>query len=266
LAVALALLGLAAAVFPQCFGSFKHGIIPVVAEAPGGGGSYWNSDAYFTDTGAPGRANNKVELWVWLQGMPPLRSVGKEFTIPAGGTLRVPNVLSELGVSLSSIYILNFQATYDVMASVRIYNTGSVQRELQPGFGQGIMAMPEKKGLSTGEFVIFPVPLDFAEARVNVGFANTGWNKAKAIVYIFDDQGSEIPPASGNRSVLELEPQEVKQFTVNPHLSGTAPGSIMIYMDFGDPNTGYAYVSVVDNVTPAGGQPTSDPSFYVVYK
>jgi hypothetical protein len=260
LVVIVALL-VAPALFSQCMGKFRNGIIHAFAETAGGGGSQWTTDVIITDVGAPkGRAFNDVEIWVWINTAGGLRSIGKHYSIPAGGTLRIPNVLSDIGAPTTGVLIGHISATYDVVANARIYNTQASRGDLKPGFGQGLPAIDENKGLATGEWTQFPVPTNPNEARVNVGVANISWSSATVLIELFDHAGNKY-----YSNTLMLQMHEVKQVQVNGSVpSGSSPGNVKVTVQYASGNAIYPYVSVADNVPTGSGLPTSDPSFFFI--
>lgn len=251
--------------FPQCMGKFKQGITHVMAEASGGGGSSWQTDLFITDVSTTAdRAPNDVEIWIWYYSTEAaLRSKSMHFTVPAGGTVRVENVIAQLeaanpGLNLPGIYIGHINATNDVVANARIYNTASGRGEAKPGFGQGLPALEEGEGLKTGEYTRFPTPLDPTVARVNVGIANVGWGSATVTVTVKDDMGSQLSTQD-----VTLRDHEVKQVYVNGTVPvGYAAGYVEVKVKSAVGNAIYPYVSVVDNVPTGTGLPTSDPSFF----
>lgn len=262
----LALL-VAPALFPQCMGKFKQGIIHVMASAAGGGGSQWTTDVTITDVGAPkGRAMNDVEIWIaYYPAKSGLRSKFFHVNVPAGGTVRIADVIGRLeaenpGLDLPGVYIGHINAQYDVVANARIYNTQASRAALSPGFGQGLPALEENKGLAQGEWAQFPVPASPAEARVNVGVANISWYDATVLVELFDDAGTQR-----YTNTIDLRPHEVKQVTVNSSVpAGYAPGNVKVTVQSANGNAVYPYVSVADNVPTGTGLPTSDPSFFYI--
>ena len=265
--VILALL-VAPVLFPQCMGKFKNGIIHAMASAAGGGGSQWTTDVSITDVGAPkGRAYNDVEIWIaYYPSGAALRSKFFHVNVPAGGTVRIADVIGRLeaenpGLDLPGVYIGHINAQYEVVANARIYNTASSERAaLQPGFGQGLPALEENKGLAQGEWAQFPVPIDPNEARVNVGLANISWVEAVVLINLFDDTG-----AIRFTDTVDLRPHEVKQVYVNGSVpAGFAPGNVKVTVQSASGNAIYPYISVADNVPTGTGLPTSDPSFFFV--
>ncbi len=255
---------------PQCMGKFKQGIVHVMAEAAGGGGSSWQTDLFITDVStAADRAPNNVEIWIWYYSAEAaLRSKSFNVSIPAGGTMRLENVVRMMeeanpGLDLPGIYICHISASNDVTANARIYNTSAGRGEAKPGFGQGLPAIDADAGLGlkTNEYARFPVPLDPAVARVNVGAANLGWGaNAVVSVTVRDHAGTQLSTQD-----VTLREQEVKQVYVNGGVpAGTAPGYVEVKVKSATGNAIFPYVSVVDNVPTESGLPTSDPSFFFV--
>lgn len=231
--------------FSQPMVPLKQGFIPVVTAAQGGAGSFWRSDVWITNTTSK---TVEVELWVWtgnLRG----ESEGKTYTIGANSSLGISNVVGDIGLDEGKTYFLNVNSQDNVSVGSRTY-TESTERA-GGTYGQFIPSFPYNKGFSISEKAIFPVPLDFTKARINVGIANPGWSDANVSVKIFDDSNNLVYSNS-----VSIKKQEVVQLNaINSALSGYANGYVLIEISNSSPKSIYPYVSVVDYTG------SNDPSF-----
>lgn len=230
--------------FSQPMTPLKQGFIPVVTAAQGGGGSFWRSDVWITNVS---NKTNSVELWVYTGTRG--ESTGKFYTLPANSSLNISNVVGDIGLSEGAIYLLNINATENVVVGSRTY-TEAVQRA-GGTYGQFIPSFPYYQGLKKGQKAYFPIPLNISEYRVNVGIANSGWGDAKINIKVFDGNNNQLY----SNSITSYFQKVTQINAINNGLSATGNGYILIEVTDETQANILPYVSVVDY------KGSNDPSF-----
>jgi hypothetical protein len=211
--------------------------VPVVAQMPGAGGSYWNTEMWISNLGASSGSCAVTFLPSGTDNTDLLLSEATPTPVPAGHTVYVGNV-----VPPRSSGALRVVTVGDLVVQVRLFNTQG-----QGAVGQIVPALGREQLIPIGsEGHLVPI-LRSSRFRTNVGLFNPSPSPVKVQARLLDPQGAEA-----GRTEYALEPGSQTQ--VNDLLLGfkvNRSDGHQLVLSAGGPFA--AYASVVDTRT---GAPT----------
>lgn len=240
IALSLVVLLSAAGGFSACGAPQRYQIVPVVASGPGAQNSFWTTALWIADAGT-GVGTNTLTLFT-ADGQNGGAYYEKVYSVAAGGTLEIPDVITDLGLPQSRTFWLYVMASDPVTVNARIYTTDPVGGGT---YGQHIPVSYEDQGIARGDIVAFPVPLDISRFRVNVGFTYGNALTTRLSVKVLRGDGTVA-----SDQVVTLHSTESIQFgPVNAGMTGAAAGQIIIEALDDTGEDVYPYVSVADMIS-----------------
>jgi len=219
-------------------GAVETSWIPVVAHAPGLGGSLWRSDVAVLNTCSEPAT---VELLLHT-GDGVLKNA---YVIDAGRQQIFNDVVAQL-TDDDAVGALEIRSDVGVTVSSRTYNLTSGGT-----YGQGFDGVTADRGMAAGTVVHLPRLEEYAASRTNVGILNMGGGAASVSVTLFDRNGNEI-----GSFALEVPPgrtvQDIRPFAHRFGREDVLGGYARVTVDVGEGV--FPYASVVDIST---GDPTT---------
>jgi hypothetical protein len=152
--------------------------IPVVAHAPGFGGSAWRSDVTVLSLCG---ADASITLRLNFGGGVTTRSI----PLPGWSQQVVTDVVLQM-VPGDAVGALEVEADVPIAATSRTYDASSAQP------GTVIEGVAPNDGLSAGDEAFIPALSESGATRTNVGVLNTGLSPAEVDVFLADRGGREV--------------------------------------------------------------------------
>lgn len=203
--------------------------IPVVAHAPGVGGSAWRSDV-------------TVLSLCGVDGSLTLRFAGgasKTVSLPRWSQQVLADVVGQM-VAGDAVGALEVEADVPITATSRTYDASSVQP------GTVIEGVAPGDGLAAGDEAFVPALAETGATRTNVGVLNTGAAAAEVDVFLSDRSGLEV-----GRFTLAVPPggvvQDNRPFRQRFGRDDVAGGSARVRVVSG--SGVFTWASVIDQAT-----------------
>ena len=216
-------------------------VVPAAANAPGDAGTTWVSDVVLHN---PGAEPATVNLYLMAAGADNTHAEGRQVEVPAGGSLRVADVVQSIfGVTGVGGAIL-VGADRELIVSSRTYNDAATGT-----FGQYIPGLPIQAAMTSVDEPWLIQLTGTDRFRSNVGIANPATVEMRAAIELYDATGSFV-----GRRIVTIPPYGWGQLNgVVEDIAGVVLEDARVVIS---PRRGgdryFCYGSVVDN---ASGDP-----------
>ncbi len=210
-------------------------VLPAVGRAPGANGTYWRSDVTLYNSRP---SNADVYLKYLAGGADNRNAASRRFTLAAGQTVVVQDVLSSFGLSsgTGALQILWVDGGVGPVVTSRTYTTAAGGGT----YGQSIDPIG-----SSGYDSVVPGLRSDSSYRSNVGFVNNGEGTLNVGVLLLSPSGQQLGAAS-----LTLQPRSQTQTALAglfPSINGQTLASCTLQAHTNDAPALFAYGSIVDN-------------------
>ena len=232
-------------------------LLPGVADTPGANDTYWRSDAWlFNPSGAP--------MGITVQRVSRV-DVVKRLTLPAGASVKIANLLHELGGGVSGDGTASdavvIQSPFRAGAQLSVYSRTYTRSADGGTYGQAIPAVPSLVGYSNhlapttnanSLAATYPAFIldkrDPQQYRHNIGVVNTGDEPLSlrlryAIV-------SLLPANDPDREkILTIPPHSLRQYTIEALFPREVVENLPPYIFVMGDRPAALWLSMVDNKT-----------------
>ena len=219
--------------------------VPAAAAANGSHGTYWSTDLWVANRTLTDLTLRGAFLPKGSDNSGAVRAPSALGTVPAGGFLKVPDVVSAVGGSgTGGLYLEASAAGGDLPAELvqAVTYTFTPNPDGDGSYGQGIPAV----GSGERSDVLCPGVFHDGSHRTNVGVLNTSDQSIVVGIAVIDAQGSEAGSGSWTLPPYSQRQESVGSFGV----TGIRGGTVRVTrMDTTPGGAFMAFISVVDNDT-----------------
>ena len=159
-------------------------IIPGCAHSPGLGGTSWISDLVLQN---PATTQAVANIYLMRSGLDNSTTAGREFAVPAQGSLKISDVVQSAFSELSTAGALLIGANQPLVVSSRTFNNAAAGT-----FGQYISGASADQGISQGQKVRLIQLTKDTDYRTNIGFANASATSLVVEVKLYQSNGGLI--------------------------------------------------------------------------
>jgi PKD repeat protein len=209
--------------------------LPAVGRAPGANGTYWRSDVTLYNSRP---SNADVYLRYLASGADNRNATSRRYTLPAGQTLVIADILSSFGISsgTGALQILWQDGGVGPVVTSRTYTTTAAGGT----YGQSIDPIG-----SMGYDSVVPGLRSDNAYRSNIGFVNVSDSTINVGVLLLSPDGQELGAASV--TLLPRSQTQTALAALFPGINGQTFASCTLQAHTNDAPGLFAYGSIVDN-------------------